>query len=430
MLTDNPIRHRCRATGVYNSRNPTMVSPLARWVGLVLALCIFPQAGFGADWHQLTDPLAPKITAITGPGVVALEIENRSSIGPADVEQIRSELKSALSSAGIKIWQPDQSSANIRITLSENLQNYVWVAEIQQAAEERSLLIVSAPRPASSIGGQNVRPLTLQATRLISRPEPILDVAAIESSPRRLLVLGTDSVAIYEFTGNRWNQGQSVAIAHDKTMPRDPRGRIFLRKDRLFDVYLPGVGCRSGNAWPLTMNCTASDDPWPLQSAAEGALDSGLSAFFSPSRNFFTGALVPGIGKQKSAPPFYSAAPVPREKYVLWLFAGIDGQLHILDGINSQNAPKIQWGSEMASVHTACRSGWQVLTTSSGDSGQDTIQAFEFPDREPVEVSQKIELPGDLTALWTGQNGESAAGVVRNNETGNYEAMLFNLSCN
>jgi len=412
-----------------------MVSPLARWAGCVLFLCILPHASFGADWHQLTDQLAPKIATVTGPGVVALEIENRSSISPADVEQIRSEMKSALSTAGIKIWQPEQASATIRITLSENLQNYVWVAEIQQAAEERSLLIVSAPRPASSVGGQNARPLGLQVTRLISRPEPILDVAVIEGSPRRLLVLGRDSVTIYEFTANRWNQGQSVAIAHDKTMPRDARGRIFLRKDRLFDLYLPGVGCRSGNAWPLTMACTLSDDPWPLagsQQSAPGAppLESGLSAFFSPARNFFTGALVPGIGKQKSAPPFYSAAPVPRDKYVLWLFAGIDGQVHILDGINQQNAPTLQWGSEIASVRTACRSGWQVLATISGDSGQDTIQAFEFPDREPVEVSQKIELPGEVTALWAGQNGESAAGVVRNHETGNYEAMLFNLACN
>lgn len=412
-----------------------MISPFARWGGLLLALCIFPQPGFSADWHQLTDQLVPKITAVTGPGVVALEIENRSSISPADVEQIRSELKSALSAAGIKIWQPEQASATIRVTLSENLQNYVWVAEIQQAAEERSLLIVSAPRPASGVGGQNARPLTLQVTRLISRPEPILDVAVIEGSPRRLLVLGRDSVTIYEFTANRWNQGQSVAIAHDKIMPRDARGRIFLRKDRLFDLYLPGVGCRSGNAWPLTMACTASDDPWPLagaQQSVPGAalLDSGLSAFFSPARNFFTSALVPGIGKQKSAPPFYSAAPVSRDKYVLWLFAGIDGQVHILDGINQQNAPKLQWGSEIASVHTACRSTWQVLATTSADSGQDTIQAFEFPDREPVEVSQKIELPGEVTALWGGQNNESAAMVVRNNETGNYEAILLNLTCN
>src|SRR5215468_7110421 len=148
MLERNPTGHQPRVAKVYNSRNPTMFSPLSRWAGCLLFLCIFSRVGFSADWHQLTDQLAPKITAVTGPGVVALEIENRSSISAADVEQIRSELKSGLSIAGIKIWQPEQSSATIRVTLSENLQNYVWVAEIQQAAEEDSLLIVSAPRAA------------------------------------------------------------------------------------------------------------------------------------------------------------------------------------------------------------------------------------------------------------------------------------------
>ena len=403
-----------------------MFSLLARWAGYVLFLCIFPHASFAADWHQLTDQLSTKITAVTGPGVVSLEITNRSSVSAADVEQIRSALKSALTSAGTKIWQPDQASATIRVTLSETLQNYVWVAEIQQAAGEHALLIVSAPRPGSSVAGQNSRALTLQPTPLISRPEPILDFAVIEGSPRRLLVLGRDSVTIYELKANRWIQGQSLGVAHERPLPRDLRGRIFLRSDHLFDVYLPGVVCRSTNASPLAMNCAASDDPWPLDS---GQLASGLLAFFAPARNFFTGALVPGIGRQKSASAFFSAAPIPRDKYVLWIMAGVDGQLHFLDGINQQAAPKIQWGSEIASVHTACRAAWQVLATSTGDSGGETIQAFEFPDREPVEVSQKIELAGSVTALWAGQNGESAAMVVRTHETGNYEAMLLNLAC-
>jgi len=404
-----------------------MFSPLARWAGSLLLLSIFPHASLAADWQQLTEQLATKIIAVTGPGVVSLEINNHSSVSAANVEQIRSELKSALSTAGIKIWQPDQVSANIRITLSESLQDYVWVAEIQQAGDEHALLIVSAPRSGSSVVGQNSRALTLQSTPLISRTEPILDLAVIEGSPRRLLVLGRDSVTIYESKANRWIQGQSLAIAHERPLPRDLRGRIFLRSDHLFDVYLPGVVCRSTNASALAMNCAASDDPWPLDS---GQFASGLSAFFAPTRNFFTGALVPGIGKQKTAPAFYSAAPVPRDKYVLWIVAGVDGQLHLLDGINQQPAPKIQWGSEIAGVHTACRAGWQVLATSIGESGQDSIQAFEFPDREPVELSQKIELAGTVTALWAGQNGESAAAVLRNHETGNYEAMLLNLACN
>src|SRR5215470_8291392 len=427
MVFSHPTRHQASLAKVYNSRNPTMFSPLARWAGSLLLLSIFPHASLAAHWQQLTEQLATKIIAVTGPGVVSVEINNHSSVSAANVEQIRSELKSALSTAGIKIWQPDQASATIRVTLSETLQNYVWVAEIQQAANERALLIVSAPRPGSSVAGQNLRALALQSTPLISRPEPILDFAVIEGSPRRLLVLGRDTVTIYESKANRWIQGQPLAIAHERPLPRDLRGRIFLRSDHLFDVYLPGVVCRSTNTSPLAMNCVPSDDPWPLDS---GQFASGLLAFFAPARNFFTGALVPGIGKQKSAPAFYSAAPLPREKYVLWIMAGVDGQLHFLDGINQQTAPKILWGSEIASVHTACRAAWQVLATSTSDSGEDTIQAFEFPDREPVEVSQKVELAGGVTALWAEQNSESAAIVVRTHETGNYEAMLLNLACN
>src|SRR5215469_6443933 len=121
MLLRYPTRHHAHPASVYNSRNPTMFLSVARWAGCVLFLCILPPASFCADWRQLTDQLAPKIAAVTGPGVVALEINNRSSIIAADVEQIRGQLKTALASAGIKIWQPDQASATIRVTLSENL---------------------------------------------------------------------------------------------------------------------------------------------------------------------------------------------------------------------------------------------------------------------------------------------------------------------
>jgi len=135
------------------------------------------------------------------------------------------------------------------------------------------------------------------------------------------------------------------------------------------------------------------------------------------------------MGQQKSAPPFYSSAEVRRDKYSLWVFTGVDGQVRMLDGFNQQTAPKLQW-SEIASVHAACREGNQVLVTSAGNGGHDSIQAFEVADREPVAVSEKLEVNGSVTALWTEQTGdEGAVAVVRNNETGNYEAALLNLSC-
>jgi hypothetical protein len=204
-------------------------------------------------------------------------------------------------------------------------------------------------------------------------------------------------------------------------LPRDLRGRIFLRKDHLFDAYLPGLICRSSG---LNMNCQQSDDPWPLETE-----ELGVSGFFSPVRNFFTGALVPGIGKQKSAPTFYSAAAVPRQNYTLWVFTGLDGQLHLLDGINDQVATKIHWGSDIAGVLTACRQTAQVIATAPGEDSQDSLQAFEFPDREPQAVSQKLALQGTLTALWTAQTGDTATAVIRNSDTGKYDAVQINLTC-
>jgi hypothetical protein len=239
-----------------------------------------------------------------------------------------------------------------------------------------------------------------------------------------MLALGENAVTVYEFKDGHWFPGQPIAINHDRPLPRDVRGRIILRKDHLFDAYLPGMICRSTNASPLGLNCSRSDDPWPLQTE-----DFGVSAFFAPARNFFTGALVPGIGQQKSAPAFYSAAALPRAKYALWIFAGIDGQLHLLDGINHQVEAKIHWGSDLAGVHAPCRQDWQVLAISAGSGTDDSVQAFEFADREPAAVSQSLQLNGNITALWTARGDDSATAVFRNSETGNYEAMQLTLAC-
>jgi len=381
-------------------------------------------SAFAADWHQPESQLSAKIAAVTGPGVIALDLANRSSITAPDAEQIRRALVSSLGESGVRVWGPDQAAATVRVTLSENLQEYVWVAEIHQGINQPAVVLVSAPRADSAATAQSGFPLTLHATQLASQREPILDVAVVEGSPRRLVALTEHAITVYTNRDGRWIASEPLKIDHAEPFPRDPRGRIVLRNDHLFDVYLPGYVCHSVSSSPITLSCSRSDDPWPL-----GDASSGISAFFAPQKNFFTGALVPGIGKQKSAPAFYSAAAVPRDKYTLWIFAGVDGQIYFLDGINQQAAPKIHWGSDIAAIRSACRPGTQVLATSSEPSSADSVQAFEFPDREPLAVSQKLTLGGAITALWPAQDGASATAVIRNSETGNYEALLLTLTC-
>jgi hypothetical protein len=172
----------------------------------------------------------------------------------------------------------------------------------------------------------------------------------------------------------------------------------------------------------LSLTCRESDDPWPLSSQF------ALGGFFTANRNFFTGVLSPGIGKQTSTTKFYSAAAIPRQNYTLWLFAGIDGQVHMLDGVTDLLA-RLNWGSDVASVKSSCGSGWQVLATRSGDDSGDSVRAFEFPDRDPVPVSQAMDMPGGITALWTESQGTTAIAVSRNAETGNYEAYRLAVAC-
>ena len=100
----------------------------------------------------------------------------------------------------------------------------------------------------------------------------------------------------------------------------------------------------------------------------------------------------------------------------------------MVDGMSEQ-ASRLEWGSDIASVRTACGAGWQVLAASSGDQPAKSVRAYEFPDRDPVAVSSAIDFPGEITALWTESKGDSAIAIVNNRETGSYEAYRLAVAC-
>jgi hypothetical protein len=279
------------------------------------------------------------------------------------------------------------------------------------------------PRRGSTPSARDAAAVSIHKALLWSQADRILDIAVMDGNPTHMGVLDGRQVGLYRLESGHWQPEQSLSIAHAHPWPRDLRGRLVLRKDHLLDAYLPGTFCRSTTSAPLALNCYDSDDPWPL-----GTDQISLNAFFTPSRNYFTGALAPGVGKQTSAPPFYSAAALPRDKYTLWLFSTVAGKLHLLDGVSDQSAAKLDWGNDIASVHTPCGLGWNLLATD-GAAPLDALRAFDVPDREPVAVSQPVEFRGPITALWTETNGNNAIAVSRNLETGDYEAFRLSFTC-
>jgi len=407
-------------------------------LGLAITAC-------AVDWSGPEQQLARRIVAVTGSGRVTFTIENRSSLGERDSEVIQNGLRSALEGLGIRFVKTEQAAATVAIYLSENPATYVWVAEIRQpGAGEAAVVMVSVPRPEGSMTPHESVPLSLRKIPLWTQDDPILDVAVLEenATPTRIAVLDPEKISLYRWQGGKWQQEQTLGIVHTRPWPRDLRGRLIPAKDHLLDIYLPGLICRSAVGTPLTLNCRESDDPWPLVPAAlsGGTFSAFPSAgspsvaipavggFYAPTRNFFSGALTPGVGKFRTVSKFYSAALLPREKYLMWLFASTDGRVHMIDGVNDQ-ATKLDWGSDLTSVRTACGAGWQVLATSSGDGNEDSVRAYELPDRDPVAVSATVDFSGAVTALWTEGKGDTAIAVVRDRETGSYEAFRLAVAC-
>lgn len=411
----------------YNSRIPNMLTPLlSRSVGcvlLVLPLLLAAPAD-AQNWAAAEEQLAGKIVSATGPKTTALEVLNRSSLSAATTEDIRRNLLTQLAVLGARFVPAEQAAATVRVSLSEDLQSYVWIAEIRQGTNPPSIVMVSLPRSAPLAVEPEAVAVVLRRIPLWSQPERILDAAVIDGNPARMLVLDQNNVTSYRLQDNHWLTEQSFPIVHSRPWPRDPRGRLVRGKDNLFDVYLPGVHCRSSAGAPPAMACYDSDDSWPI-----GTDLSSLNASFTSTRNFFNGALSPGVGKQTTAPAFYSAAAVPRGQTLSWLLAAVDGQVHLLDGSTDQVVDKLDWGSDIANVHSGCGSGWQVLATAAGDSRNDSVRVFEVAGREPVTAGSPLDVNGAITALWTESSGSGAVAVAHNFESGRYEAFRLILTC-
>ena len=404
----------------------------------LLATVFLPSSLCASNLGDTARQLAHKIAAASGPGAFALEVTNRSSLDDKSVREVRSALEAELHVEGVHATKAEQAMGTIEVVLSESLREYVWTAEIVIGSDEKKVAMVSLPRSPTGTPFTATMPIVLKTTLLFAQEQPMLDVSLVEMpGGSRLIVLDDSMVAIYRHQGanpagpnpaRAWEFETSSPIGHSRTFPRDVRGRLLLRRDHLFDAYLPGTFCRSNSSAPLLI-CNDTDDPWPLTPD-----DGSVRAFFAASRNFFTGALSPGIGKVSNVPSFYSAAALPRSSYTLWVLAAVDGSLHLVDGMTDQVIRGGKWGSDLAAVHSTCGTGTQLLVSEvenlgHGDTERDGLRAFEIPDRDPVVASSALEFDGRIVALWPESSGNGATAIVKRKDTGWYEAYRVSISC-
>jgi hypothetical protein len=320
----------------------------------------------------------------------------------------------------MRIVKPDQSVADIQLTLYQNVQGWLWVAEIHHGTSSDAALIPVFTRQAPPLPGVS-NTITLHKTFLWAQPDatPVLDVAVVGggSNPNALLVLDSSMVSLYHAQQSHWELEQSQPIARSKPWPRDLRGRLITGHDRKFEAYLPGMKCSGSADSGLAMECHNADDPWPL-----GANNDGPKAFFG-ARNFFTGVMTSGIA---SPGPFFSAAAAQPDSKE-WFFLQTSNHLHF----GASTSPGINgWGSNVAAIKSNCGRSWQILTTGIGDYTQsDSVQATEVEGSAIAPAGAPVDFPGPVTALWPASDGNSAIAISKNLGTGKYEAFSLSITC-
>src|SRR5262249_33401612 len=188
----------------YNSPIPSMHKLLFRflWCSHLLVILLCSSVGAkAADWAQPAKELAKQIAEQTSGRAVMLQVQNRSSLQQGEVDAIQDSLRRELTRVGVEQADAKQSGYLLSVTLSENVQAYVWIAEMQKDQSAPTVLIVAVARAQTS--GLTMQPvsLILRKVQLWTQREQILDVAVIASSPPRLVVLDPNRITIQGLHG-------------------------------------------------------------------------------------------------------------------------------------------------------------------------------------------------------------------------------------
>ncbi|HKF48914.1 MAG TPA: hypothetical protein VKB38_16260 [Terracidiphilus sp.] len=414
---------------------------------VVLAAMPAHAATSATRWDRPASELASRIAEALGPASAHLEFRNLSTIPAGETNVIQHLLEDDLKSNGVTLAGAESANA-IRVTLSKNTRGGLWVAEIVEGNETKVVMepvdlipATVAPAPQKvTLQRQVVATefdLSWMAENGIQSATPILAAAQANSY---LVVLTPDRFAVFRQLPEGWIEEAVAELGAAHARSRDPRGVVTLNAEvNGFSAFTSGIECTGtfapnpspviGSKW--TVHCHASDDPWPVMQTGP---DSWTRAFYNAERDYFTGVIAPAWGAD--LPPFYTAGYLPgRASGPAMLLTSVDGRLLLAEsGQLKPVAGARDWGSDFAVVSAGCGAEAQVIVSSSGDSANDSLRAYELPAQEAVPVSEPMPLAGGVMAIWPAPDGKSVFAIVRtpmqqSHEFG-YEVDRVTESCN
>lgn len=402
-----------------------------------------------SQWEQPAANLATQIAEILGPSQARLTIRNLSTIPNDEIPAIRRLLEQDLKTHGV-LSSGAESANQVRVTLSENQRERLWVAAVVEGNETRVAMV--------QVGMNTVRQqqawsgVTLRKQNVFIASEEVL--SAVETAGS-LIAVEPEQIVIYTHAAGGWREQKRVGIGQRKPLARDPRGLILSSPSGdSFEASIAGWSC-SGSYQPAqtlgewTISCRESDDPWTIsqglapqqavqEKTAGAPTENGtivpIKAFYNSARNYFTGVLTPSLSVDLA--PFYSASIVPRPvSGAALLIGGIDGKVQLAEnGALKPVSGARDWGSDFATLNSGCGTGTQIVAAGSGEAISDSLRAYELPALEAVPASAPLAMDGTVTALWTAPDGKSIFAVMRKTPspgtTDQYEVDRVTASCN
>jgi hypothetical protein len=389
--------------------------------------------------EQPAEALAEQIAAILGPGQAHLVIRNNSQISTDEIPAIRRLLEQDLKARGIQASGAESADV-IRVTLSENLRERLWVAEIVEGNETRVAMV--RVEPASLQQKVSMSGITLRKEAVFTTSQPV--IAALQTADN-LVVIEPEEIVILAHSPDGWKEQTRVGIGQKRPLPRDPRAVVYPSPDGPgLEAWVAGMSC-TGSPEPSAdwnIHCRESDDPWfltppqPTQNAAAADMNTQvtpLRAFYNSARDYFTGVVTPSIGAD--LPPFYTAILLPRSDGGGLLLNGIDGKVLFVTGGSLKSVSGARdWGSDFALLSSGCGAGTQIVASGSGEATADSLRAYDLPALEAIPASAPLTMDGTVTALWSGPDYKSIFAVVRKpaaaGQNDPYEVDRVTANCN
>jgi hypothetical protein len=340
---------------------------------ILFLIVTFGQAGLAAaaTLDDSAKEFAQKIAAaLPGRDNVSCEIRNISSLKTDETSRVEQTLKAELQNRGIRV-SSSSSTTIVVVTLSENYRNLVWTAEIREG--DTSRLVLMAPKlTLENHGVSGALVVTIRSEKFWEGRERILDAATANSSDdgQLLLLLTVDGVLI---TKNGTDGFSLFSFPPVQTVLRNPAGTLTQAGNEV-TAAMPQQVCVFSLTPDGLSQCHSTEGP-------------------SPGRVFANLQLLsPG-------PP---APPHP------------------------------EWGSQIQEIQSRCGSGAQFLVTGPGDYTQaDFVQLFgsDLTQHRPAgkPLSNLLTFAGPVMDLHADETGARA--VVRNLETGTYEAHRISIEC-